>query len=208
MLEGSLGKLTHLNLRSVGSLMLADVCQVMAEHGATLTHLTLIGCDLLDHDPRSGYQNGWNQRNSNDPWGDSQRATGSNNGALGTFDRAMEACVSLTHLSIEPGRCPVLRPNTLFQGLTKLEDLQFTKKNCNTYDRDAWMSLLGLGPVLLEGQRKLKSKWVRFFLGEEANFSAADRCSSTLNAVSPVPLTIQRYLSASTGTLMIRDCKS
>ena len=150
MLEGAHNRLTHLSLVSVGSLQLRDLCQTLTEHGQSLTHLVLIGCQLAGADMRSGpFYNGGPD--------DDSEGWGPGGGRHGAFDRALSACVKLVHLSIEPGNLPVFQPGILFRALAKLETLEFNKKDVNAYDASAWMSLLGLGPVLLEQKRKMKS---------------------------------------------------
>lgn len=101
MLGGAMGRLTHLSLKTIGSLSAVDLCQVITEHEATLTNLTLIALQVvdspLDDDDDDDSDDEW-------AWGGGSTPIPKKQGQRATFDRAMNACVNLTHLDIEPGK--------------------------------------------------------------------------------------------------------
>lgn len=131
ILEGAFNHLTILSLKTVGSLQLRDLCQVLMEHGQTLQNLTLIGNQIIEPDARNGDQDaGWGGRG--ETWSPGGRAPTS------MFDRALAHCVNLVQLQCEPGTLPVYQPATLFKPLVKLEVLQFNKKDASGYDPTVW----------------------------------------------------------------------
>lgn len=155
ILEGGRGSLTHLSLIEVASVNLKDLCLVLTEHGATLLHLTLASCRLVNTETVPTLMD---QEDEFDNWASSGPDwTPGNQARHDAFDRAISACVNLTHLSIEPGSLPIYSPSTLLLGQKKLEVLETNIRNTRAYDRQWWYNLLGLSQVLTEEKRKLKS---------------------------------------------------
>ena len=139
-------RLTHLSLLTIGSLYLEDLCQVLTDHGNTMSHLTIANCEIIDNESIQEGSNGGSRL-----WRAGQRPS------HGAFDQALSACLNLLHLSIEPGNCPVFAPKTLFRPLCKLDSLELNTHSTQAYEFECWFSALGLMPVLSEEKRKLKS---------------------------------------------------
>ena len=160
----------------VGEIRLADLCRVLTAHGGSLTDLRIITCKIIrghdsDFDDSTAASAGdtWGTGHDEDDdeevgnsWGTPHRSNNSQTSkrSAGKFEKSLSACLNLTHLSIEPGCIPMDRaPTQLFQTLTKLESLEWNKKNTGNLAPEVWLSLLGLGPALLENERKMKSAY-------------------------------------------------
>ena len=164
-LQGAQGTLTHLSFVKVGVIQLADLCRVLTGHGGSLLDLRIISCRIANGGHDSDFDDSPND-NQGDSWGSASgnddnwtTSGGNDNRKLGAFEKALSACLNLTHLSIEPGCIPVdSAPVNLFRPLAKLETLEWNSKHIKALQPPVWFSLLGLGPVLLEQKRKLKSR--------------------------------------------------
>ena len=160
MLEGAVGKLTNLKLSQLGSLDLRDLCRVLVFHAPTVTNLFLVGNQIThdDSDDEDYTSDTTFRRRRSHGRGSSAGSMDTLTGLArhGIFDRALGTCVNLVSLSIEPGNLPVFQPGMLFRTLVKLETLEFNKNGADSWDVSTWASLLGLLPVLVEAERKMK----------------------------------------------------
>lgn len=170
ILAGAKGHLTHLVLVKVAVIQLGDLCRVLLRCGGSLVELKVIGCKLSDSgndsdmedgdDAHTGTWEGQDDNNmENDAWVSSGPKANDSSRKLGRFEKALGTCVNLTSLSIEPGAIPVeTAPITLFKPLKKLETLMWNKRGISNIAPEVWLSMWGLGPVLTEQKRKMKSK--------------------------------------------------
>lgn len=169
MLTGAKGHLTHLSLMKVGTIELGDLCRVLIRCGSSLQELKIVGCRIansgndsdLESDSEDPKGNDWQDQDEsqtdNDAWVSSGPKQSKSNRKLGRFEKALSHCVNLTNLVFEPGSIPVeTAPIALFKPLQKLETLTWNKRHVNNLAPEVWLSLLGLGPVLLEKKRKIK----------------------------------------------------